>query len=254
MTTKSTLPYRRPQVPLLPRIAAAIGIVVFAAGSLLVFLIPSNSIQVKAVKPELTPVYSDDPVVPHDLLPKKVSPSKTSSISPKPTPQKSVSSVVPKSTGSTAPREGGGHTSPIPKTTTMPTPKPVTKPSVVPSVRPTPTPTRTQPPSVPSNDVLRTAMISQINQTRTNFGLSPLQYSSTLSQQSQTWSTHMADIDTLVHSYNGYGGEIIASGAYGVETALRLWLNSPPHKAIMLGDYNLIGAGYVDGYWTVQFN
>jgi uncharacterized protein YkwD len=51
-----------------------------------------------------------------------------------------------------------------------------------------------------------------------------------------------------------YGGEIIASGPSTAEAVVDLWMNSPDHRQILLDDrYEIIGSGYVNGYWTVQF-
>jgi uncharacterized protein YkwD len=97
-------------------------------------------------------------------------------------------------------------------------------------------------------------VIYLINQERASQGLNSLSSSSALSAQCQAWSESMAAIDVLSHSSYGYGGEIIASGASTAQQALDLWLNSPPHLAIILGaGYTRIGAGMADGYWTVQF-
>jgi uncharacterized protein YkwD len=52
-----------------------------------------------------------------------------------------------------------------------------------------------------------------------------------------------------------YGGEIIASGATTAVAVVDLWMNSPPHREILLSSrYTIVGAGYVNGYWTVQFS
>lgn len=97
-------------------------------------------------------------------------------------------------------------------------------------------------------------MISLINQQRAEYGLNSLASNSGLSGQCQAWSEHMAASQVLSHSGGGYSAEIIASGAYTPQQALDLWLNSPPHRDILLGSgYAEIGSGYADGYWTVQF-
>jgi len=64
----------------------------------------------------------------------------------------------------------------------------------------------------------------------------------------------MASRDVLQHSSMTYGGEIIASGPTTAAAVVDLWMNSAPHREIMLSSrYTLAGSGYVNGYWTVQF-
>lgn len=97
-------------------------------------------------------------------------------------------------------------------------------------------------------------MIAEINQQRATAGVGQLWTSASLNSQSQSWAQQMAARDVLSHSGSGYGGEIIASGAETASEAVSLWLQSGPHREIMLsGRYTSIGAGQMDGYWVVQF-
>lgn len=240
--------HRPPATQLVSRVAVSLGIVLFVAGSVLVFMVPREGANETAnAKPTQTPTYSaepkPDPALTHDLLPEKVKPSKTKSATP---------SARPKST-----------TSP-PRPSASPTPPTKPKPTPTISVRPTPTLTPTYTPSAtpappatvpaPANSALRAQVIYLINQQRANVGVGALSSNSNFSDQCQTWSAFMASRNVLQHSSMYYGGEIIASGATTAEQVVQLWLNSPPHRAIMLdGRYTLIGSGYVNGYWTVQF-
>ncbi len=73
----------------------------------------------------------------------------------------------------------------------------------------------------------------------------------------QDWAEEMDRKDTLAHRplLAPYRGEIVASGAHTASEALTLWLNSPPHKTIMLDPrYTMAGIGYQDGYWIVLFS
>lgn len=73
----------------------------------------------------------------------------------------------------------------------------------------------------------------------------------------QEWAEEMARTDVLAHrpQLAPYTGEIIASGADTPETAMRLWMTSPPHREIIFNTtYGKIGIGYSAGYWCVVFN
>jgi uncharacterized protein YkwD len=73
----------------------------------------------------------------------------------------------------------------------------------------------------------------------------------------QDWSEEMARADTLAHRpvLAPYRGEIVASGADTATSAMTLWMNSPPHRQIMLDPrYTMAGIGYYAGYWTVVFS
>jgi uncharacterized protein YkwD len=211
-----------------PKVAAVLGALVFAAGSVLVFAAPnaglSNPSEVEA-KPTPTATYSHPKP---GLVPKpkatKANPSAKPTPKPKatpsPSPTSSPSAVQPSRTG------------PVPKVTPIPT------------LVPAPT----------TNSVLRAQVISLINQKRAQVGVNQLASSSRLSDQCQSWSTSMASRDVLQHSSMDYRGEIIASGPTTAERVVQLWMNSPSHREIMLSSrYTLIGSGYVNGYWTVQF-
>lgn len=54
---------------------------------------------------------------------------------------------------------------------------------------------------------------------------------------------------------SSYAGEIIAMGTSSSSKAIDLWLNSPPHKKILLEEKStLVGVGYTEGKWTMVFN
>lgn len=72
----------------------------------------------------------------------------------------------------------------------------------------------------------------------------------------QDWAEEMDRADTLVHSSGSpYSAEVIASGAVTAQTAVSNWMQSPPHREIILNPaYTKIGIGYSDGYWCVVFS
>lgn len=239
--------FRLPQRgQVLPKVVAVLGIAAFMAGSVLVFFVPppQKKTEIKA-DPEptvsFTPTPSPDPVIPHDLLP--------TAIQPKPKPVPSKKPAKPSASPTSARPSVRPSSPPTPShrpVTPTPTPKPASTPP-----KPTPTPTVVTP---PANSELRAQVISLINQKRAQVGVGQLASNSDLSNQCQTWSAHMASTNTLQHSNMTYSGEIIASGPTTAQAVVDLWMNSAPHREIMLNaSYTLVGAGYVNGYWTVQF-
>ena len=122
-------------------------------------------------------------------------------------------------------------------------------------------------------------MVSLLNNERAIVGLSPLVENYSREISAGIHSLDMSVNNFLSHTgsdgssywtreesagYNGlWGGEIIYSGS-GVynspESAVRWWMNDPPHRAIILADYNDIGTGYVycstssyGGFFTADF-
>lgn len=100
-------------------------------------------------------------------------------------------------------------------------------------------------------------MHALLDSTRQEHGAPRLARYPGMDAAAQDWADHMAETDVLQHrpTLFPYTGEIIASGADTATTALSLWLNSPPHRAIMLDPkYTMVGIGYNAGYWIVVFN
>lgn len=115
-----------------------------------------------------------------------------------------------------------------------------------------------------------------INNQRANNGLPPLRVDSRLVQAARRHSQDMANNNFFSHYGSdgsspfdrirdaGYSfrtaGETIAGGYISPESAVNGWMNSPGHRAILLGNYDDIGVGYVYKanstyryYWTADF-
>lgn len=75
------------------------------------------------------------------------------------------------------------------------------------------------------------SLLDALNATRARYGLHALSYDSTLTGGSQYQASYCASRGALIH---GSGAEILAYNNEGVETALRQWLNSPAHRALLL--------------------
>lgn len=158
--------------------------------------------------------------------------------------------------------------SPKPSVTRTPSPKASTPASRPTSTRPTPTPTPTtarpsttppRPPVTPSptsTASIRFQALYLINGERAKAGLKPLAEYPGMSAYANDWAEEMDRADVLVHSSNNpYSAEVIASGATSASQAVSLWMNSPPHRDIILNPaYDKVGIGFVDGYWCAVFS
>lgn len=71
--------------------------------------------------------------------------------------------------------------------------------------------------------------------------------------------THGDFADRITHVYpNVSAGEDIAEGQPTVDSVVTAWMGSPPHRANILGDYNIIGTGFATSsdnqvYWCLDF-
>jgi uncharacterized protein YkwD len=50
--------------------------------------------------------------------------------------------------------------------------------------------------------------------------------------------------------YYGWIGEVLATGNPSAQELVNLWMGSPPHAQILLGDYAEIGVGCYEGPYT----
>lgn len=75
------------------------------------------------------------------------------------------------------------------------------------------------------------SLLDALNATRARYGLRALAYDATLTGGSQYQASYCASRGALIH---GSGAEVLAYNNEGVETALRQWLNSPAHRALLL--------------------
>lgn len=147
------------------------------------------------------------------------------------------------------------------------------------SAYPTPTPSCVPPPEIASSDLANEAAIQAgINQRRQQNNLDPLNQDASIVQAARRHSLDMATNNFTNHTgsdgsrhwermsdacYDAdYTGEIIGWGFGGNPSSMiTWWMNSPPHKAIILsGNFEDFGAGYIKKtnsewghYWTVDF-
>lgn len=112
----------------------------------------------------------------------------------------------------------------------------------------------------------RTSLLHLINTYRVNHGRHALVMNPRLQQAACAHSTNMANHHLFSHTssngvtwqarirYYGYRGRVIgenlAVGQISPTTALRMWVNSAPHRMNLLyAPYRAIGIGVVPGMW-----
>lgn len=153
---------------------------------------------------------------------------------------------------------------PVTPTATPTGPTPTFTPTTVPTATPTPV------------DDWEARVVQLINSERASRDLPVLSSDPRLAQAARRHSQDMADHNFFDHygsdgsspfdriSDAGYSfitaGETIAGGYTSPESAVNGWMNSPPHRSILLGDYDDVGVGYVyksnstyRHYWTADF-
>lgn len=200
--------------------------------------------------PEPTPVTGDDP----RLLAAVAAP--TARPTPTPAPTATPQPVTPVALDQVA--------TPVPAT-----PEPVRPPAgggMQPVVIPTPVPTPTPPPGT-SNHGLAGQLLQLINSARASAGVPAVTSHSALTAAASDYAAfHFLNADPFQlshdlngtlqerlhsHGYFGAAGEVLAVGAVNAQTLMGVWLNSPPHRGIILtAEYVDIGVGCYDGPYT----
>ncbi|MEU6992561.1 CAP domain-containing protein [Streptomyces sp. NPDC046465] len=137
------------------------------------------------------------------------------------------------------------------------------------AARATPLPVATPPYRAgPAADV-----VDEVNRHRARAGCSPVHLLDSLSRAAREHSAEMADRERLTHAGAdgsrpidrvrdaGYrprmAGEVIADGATTADATVRLWVDSPSHRAVVLNcRYTHAGVGVVGGsggpWWTLD--
>jgi uncharacterized protein YkwD len=114
------------------------------------------------------------------------------------------------------------------------------------------------PPPPPFGGALPQAreLYSLVNNERAARGLGPVNWNDQLGGLAQRWSQHMAATGSMAHQNlraihnSGFEGfsvlaENVLSGGCGMSARQmhQAWMNSPTHRATILGDYSEIGIG-----------
>jgi uncharacterized protein YkwD len=159
-----------------------------------------------------------------------------------------------KATGTTTSSTSTSTTTTSTSTTTTTTTTTAPPPPPPPSTTPPPPPPPAPPPPSPSTSVSTAEVVALINAERAARQLAPLQVHATLVGCAQSWSEHMAAIQSMVHSNlscamgaTGSAGENLFYGfpAPSARAVVSMWLNSTTgHRETMLNPgYRFIGVG-----------
>lgn len=113
--------------------------------------------------------------------------------------------------------------------------------------------------SAPNGDVQR--ILEDTNAARAANGLPALVLNEQMTSVAQNWSQQQASEGRMYHNPNystqiaggwSAAAENVAYG-YAVADVTTGWMNSEGHRKNILGDYNSIGIGVKDGYYTQVF-
>lgn len=86
--------------------------------------------------------------------------------------------------------------------------------------------------------------VSELNALRRRYGLRPVQIDIVLTNGAEAHSQHQAARGQIFHA-PGCGAEVVAQNwSAGISEALRQWLNSPPHRSLILSaSFTRVGVG-----------
>jgi uncharacterized protein YkwD len=121
-------------------------------------------------------------------------------------------------------------------------------------------------------DASELEIVTLFNQARAQQGLAPLKVSPALSRAA-AWKSadpsatgsggyafsHTDSLGRLPSArardcgYPGGAGENIAWGFGSAQSVFNAWMNSPGHRAAILGNYQVVGIGRVGSAWTAKF-
>lgn len=146
-----------------------------------------------------------------------------------------------------------------------PEPEPIPYPSPAPDPEPQPEPEPRPAPVAPTPE---SSVIEQINAARESAGLSALARDESLMRLAASWAASMASSSDMDHGDfadrissvypNTEAAENIAEGQPDADSVVAAWLDDPPHRANMLGDFNRLGVGVGrddsgSPYWCADF-
>lgn len=86
--------------------------------------------------------------------------------------------------------------------------------------------------------------VSELNALRRRYGLRPVQIDVALTEGAEAHSQHQAARGQIYHA-PGCGAEVVAQNwGVGIAEALRQWLESPPHRSLILSaQFTRVGVG-----------
>lgn len=86
--------------------------------------------------------------------------------------------------------------------------------------------------------------VNELNALRRRYGLRPVQIDIVLTNGAEAHSQHQAARGQIYHA-PGCGAEVVAQNwSNGISEALRQWINSPPHRSLILSaSFTRVGVG-----------
>ncbi|KAJ2710379.1 hypothetical protein H4R19_003774 [Coemansia spiralis] len=152
-------------------------------------------------------------------------------------------------------------------TVTVPGAQPTSKPDYV-AVPPKQVPAPAPQPAAAQPGSWQQQMLDQVNTVRRQAGKAPVKIDPRLQQIAQAHSqeqnakqamVHTSSYGTLGQRYQNVGinwraaAENIAWNQKTCDQVMNSWKNSPGHYANMIGNYNYVGFGMSNYYWTQDF-
>lgn len=109
-------------------------------------------------------------------------------------------------------------------------------------------------PAVAAPTMMEKRLVAQINEARADHGLRKLRVGSRIQRGAHSWARHLLRADSFHHARLAAGtGENLAWGTcswYSPRQAVRAWLGSPSHRALLLDRrFRAVGAGWARGAW-----
>jgi uncharacterized protein YkwD len=139
--------------------------------------------------------------------------------------------------------------------------------SAVPATAATAAQTSTQTSAAAAADDYELRLLRRMNRVRVNHGLPRVRRAACAEQVAQRWSSHLAATNLFFHQSMGdlldkcsatYAGETLGRGTMTPRRLVRMWLDSPPHRAVLLSDKpRRIGLGTTmdnSGRWVIAAN
>lgn len=127
--------------------------------------------------------------------------------------------------------------------------------------------TSTQSSAAAAADDYELRLLRRMNRVRVNHGLPRVWRAACPERTAQHWSRYLATTDSFFHQSMSdlldecsatYAGETLGRGTMSPRRLVRMWLDSPPHRAVLLsGKPRRIGLGITmddSGRWVVAAN
>ena len=106
-------------------------------------------------------------------------------------------------------------------------------------------------PASPFKDPQAALAFKEFNNFRIRNGLRPCEFSQNLQNIAQWHSNNMYNRRQMYHSGTAGVAENVFMGSSSGVYAVRVWINSPGHRANMLGPYRRVGIARTGGFYTM---